>query len=56
MLKKLKSTRRGPPLMINGRLAQQGAEITIFPPGNYQSDPASGLPPYYEVVWVVRIK
>jgi hypothetical protein len=43
-------------LNINGGLAQQGADLTVFPPGQYQSDPASSLPTYYEVVWVVRVK
>ena len=24
--------------------------------GNYNTDPASSLPSYYEVVWVIRVK
>lgn len=43
-------------LNINGGTVQQGSDITVFPPGNYSSDPASSLPTYYEVVWVIRVK
>ncbi len=46
----------GLPLNINGGTVQQGADVAVFPPGNYGSDPASSLPTYYEVVWIVRIK
>jgi hypothetical protein len=43
-------------LNINGGTVQQGSDVGIFPPGNYTSDPASSLPPYCEVVWVLRVK
>jgi len=43
-------------LNINGGTVQQGADLAVFPPGIYNSDPASSLPPYYEVVWVMRVK
>ncbi len=46
----------GLPLVVNGGSAVAGADITVFPPGNYTSDPASSFPPYYEVVWVLRVK
>jgi hypothetical protein len=46
----------GLPLNVNGRTVAAGADVTIFPPANYNSDPASSLPPYYEVVRVMRIK
>jgi len=40
----------------NGGGVVSGSDLTIIPPGNYSSDPASSLPPYVEVVWVVRVK
>ena len=43
-------------LSINGGVVQQGADVSVFPPGNYTSDPASSLPPYYDVMWVMRVK
>lgn len=43
-------------LNINGGTVQQGADVAVFPPGNYASDPASSLPTYHEVVWVMRVK
>ena len=43
-------------LNINGGLVPSGSDLTVFPPGNYTSDPASSLPPFYEVVWVLRVK
>jgi hypothetical protein len=46
----------GLPLNSNGGLVPLGTDVAVFPPGNYLSDPASSLPPYYEVVWVVRVK
>ena len=46
----------GLPLNINGGSVASGADVTVFPPGTYTSDPASSFPPYHEVVWVVRIK
>jgi hypothetical protein len=46
----------GLPLNISGGNAQSGADVQVFPPGNYTSDPASSLPPYYEVVWVMRVR
>jgi hypothetical protein len=46
----------GLPLNVNGGSVQAGADVTVFPPGNYTSDPASSLPSYYEVVWVMRVK
>ena len=46
----------GLPLNINGGTVAAGSDVTVFPPGNYTSDPASSLPPYFEVVWVMRVK
>ena len=46
----------GLPLNIGGGTAQSGADVQVFPPGNYTSDPASSFPPYYEVVWVMRAR
>ena len=39
-----------------GGTVAAGADVTVFPLGNYTSDPASGLPTYYEMVWVLRVK
>ena len=47
---------RGLPLNISSGTAQWGADVPVFPPGNYTSDPVSSLPPYYEVVWVMRVR
>jgi hypothetical protein len=44
------------PLNVNGGSVAAGADVTVFPPGNYTSDPASNFPPYYEAVWVLRVK
>ena len=44
------------PLNVNGGSVVTGADVTVFPPVIYNSDPASSLPPYYELVWVLRIK
>src|SRR6188474_1726905 len=44
------------PLNISGGNAQSGADVQVFPSGNYTSDPASSFPPYYEVVWVMRVR
>jgi hypothetical protein len=46
----------GLPLNINGGTVGASTDVTVFPPGNYTSDPASSLPPYHEVVWVMRVK
>jgi hypothetical protein len=43
-------------LNVNGGIGAQGADLSVFPPGNYTSDPASSLPPYCDVVWVMRVK
>ena len=43
-------------LNINGGSAQQGGDFVMVPPGAYNTAPASTLPSYYEVVWVVRVK
>ena len=43
-------------LNLNGGSATQGADFVVVPPGVYNADPASHLPPYYAVVWVVRVK
>ena len=43
-------------LNINGGSVPQGADFAVVPPGVYNTDPASSLPTYYEVVWVVRVK
>ena len=43
-------------LNINGGSATQGADFTVMPPGVYNTDPASSLPTYYAVVWVMRVK
>ncbi len=44
------------PLNINGGTAAAGSDVTVFPPGTHTSDPASSIPPYYEVVWVMRVR
>src|SRR6185436_9488667 len=36
----------GLPLGINGGSVAAGADVTVFPPGAYTSDPASSFPPY----------
>jgi hypothetical protein len=46
----------GLPLNVNGGSVAAGADVAVFPPGNYSSDPASSLPPYCDVVWVIRVK
>ena len=46
----------GLPLNINGGAVGAGTEVTMFPPGSYTSDPAPSFPPYYEVVWVMRVR
>ncbi len=46
----------GLPLNISGGMLASGTDATVFPPGNYTSDPASSFPPYYEVVWVMRVR
>jgi hypothetical protein len=46
----------GLPLNVNGGSVVAGADVSVFPPGDYTSDPASSLPTYYEVVWVLRVK
>ncbi len=46
----------GLPLNINGGSVQSGADVTVLPPGNYTSDPASSFPPYCDMVLIIRIK
>src|SRR6185503_9396003 len=46
----------GLPLNINGGTVAAGSDVQVFPPSNYTSDPASSFPPYYEVVWVMRVR
>jgi hypothetical protein len=46
----------GLPLNINGGTVATDSDVTVFAPGNYTSDPASIFPPYYEVVWVMRVR
>ena len=46
----------GLPLNVNGGTVQQGADVTIFPPGTYTSDPASSFPPYCDMVLIVKVK
>ncbi|HEY0548922.1 MAG TPA: hypothetical protein VGF13_04920 [Verrucomicrobiae bacterium] len=46
----------GLPLNLSSGNALAGADVQVFPPGNYTSDPASSFPPYYEVVWVMRVR
>ena len=43
-------------LNINGGSAPQGADFVVVPPGVYNTAPASSLPTYYAVVWVLRVK
>ena len=43
-------------LNINGGSVPQGSDFVVVPPGLYNTDPASSLPSYHEVVWVVRVK
>ena len=43
-------------LNVNGGSVPQGADFVVVPPGVYNTDPASSLPTYYAVVWVVRVK
>ena len=46
----------GVDLNINGGTAQMGADFVVVPPGNYNTAPASSLPTFYEVVWVMRVR
>ena len=46
----------GVDLNINGGSATQGADFVMVPPGSYSTAPASTLPSYYEVVWVMRVR
>ncbi len=46
----------GLPLNLNGGTVSQGADVTVFPPGNYTSDPAPSLPPYVDMVWIIKVK
>ena len=46
----------GVDLNVNGGSTQMGADFVVVPPGGYNTDPASSLPPFYEVVWVMRVK
>jgi len=46
----------GLPLNINGGTVAAGADVTVFPPGAYTSDPASSFPPYCDMVAIIKIK
>jgi hypothetical protein len=46
----------GLPLNINGGSVTAGADVTVFPPGAYTSDPASSFPPYVDTVLIIKIK
>ena len=36
--------------------SNSSGEVTVIVPGSYTTEPAVSLPPYYEVVWVMRVR